>query len=418
MTTPGTIAGFPFYELEFGSRGEALFAAQLDRLIAETSRIGVTDLIFLAHGFRCDAADATALYSGLLANLRANLSRPEFASGPVNRTFAVAGVYWPSKEFRESFGASESVHTILSEIREHCATPDRADAIDRARSLLDRVETDRNVQDQFVASVLSAFDDGLNDSAEGLPLLHLWSGSDLLDRLRTAQPGSDGEGGIGTVPFAGPLLGGIGKFLNFVSWSAMKNLSGEVGANGLAASVLACRRALGSTRIHLVGHSLGGRLMAACCKTLGQQDAPRVDSLSLLEAAFSHFGFSPDAGSGQPGFFREVIECRIVAGPMIATFSKQDTVVGTVYALASRLARDSLQAIGDASDPYGGIGHNGAQRTAESTAIALHRAGDSYQWRRDIVTCLDGSAGLIAGHGDVTNPHVTYAIASAICGAA
>ena len=107
--------------------------------------------------------------------------------------------------------------------------------------------------------------------------------------------------------------------------------------------------------------------MTACCKSLAQQGAAPIDSLSLLEAAFSHFGFSPDAGSGQPGFFREVIESRIVRGAMIATFSKQDNVVGTAYAVASRLAHDSLQAIGDSCDPYGGIGHNGAQRTLEST---------------------------------------------------
>jgi hypothetical protein len=136
--------------------------------------------------------------------------------------------------------------------------------------------------------------------------------------------------------------------------------------------------------------------------------------LSLLEAAFSHFGFSHDAGWGQPGFFREVIESRIVRGPMISTFSKRDAVVGAAYAVASRLSRDRLQGIGDAADPYGGIGHNGALRTAESTGIALRQAGQPYQFGSGIVTCLDGSSGMITSHGDVTNPHVTYAIASAI----
>lgn len=414
-TSPQSIAGFSFYPLEFGASGEALSPPQLDRLIAESKRDGVTDLIFLAHGFRCNAADATTLYTNLLTTLRANLSRAEFATALTNRTFAIAAVYWPSKEFRESFGTTESVHATLSDLRKTCLTPDDAGAIDHARGLLDAVEINRNAQDQFVASVLSAFGDGRNDSAEGLPLLHLWRGSDLLDRLRTPQPAAEDEGGIGNIPLAAPVLGGVGRFLNFMTWSAMKSLSGEVGAKGLGASVMACRQELGNTRIHLAGHSLGGRVMAACCKALGEQRAPAIDSLSLLEAAFSHFGFSPDAGSGQPGFFREVIGSRIVVGPMISTFSKQDAVVGTVYACAARLAHDSLQAIGDASDPYGGIGHNGAQRTAESIAIALHRAGEPYRLRPGIVTCLDGSGGLITGHGDVTNPHVTYAIAWAIC---
>src|SRR6185312_15622675 len=130
-------------------------------------------------------------------------------------------------------------------------------------------------------------------------------------------------------------------------------------------------------------------------------------SLSLLEAAFSHFGFSPDAGWGQPGFFRDVIESQIVRGPIVATFSKLDSVVGNAYALASRLAGDRLQALGDSADPYGGIGYNGAQRTPESIAIRLHRRGQPYHFQPRIVTCLDGSAGLIASHGDITNTHVT-----------
>ena len=138
----------------------------------------------------------------------------------------------------------------------------------------------------------------------------------------------------------------------------------------------------------------------------------------MLEAAFSHFGFSPDAGWGQPGFFRDVIANQTVRGPIVSTFSKMDTVVGTVYALASHLAHDRLQAIGGAADPYGGIGHNGAQRTPESIAIRLHQQGQPYRFCPGMLTCLDGSAGLITSHADVTNAHVTYAIASAICTAA
>jgi hypothetical protein len=274
------------------------------------------------------------------------------------------------------------------------------------------------VQDEFVASVLNIFGDGSEDSAEGLPLLHQMPGSDLLDVLgRQSIPAGQVTGGILTLPAPHSIVRGIDTFLNFMSWAAMKKLSGDVGVKGLAPSVLAAQRALVGVRIHLAGHSLGGRLVTACASALAQQGASQLASLSLLEAAFSHYGFSPDAGWGKPGFFRDVIESGIVRGPIISTFSKQDAVVGTAYAVASRLAQDSLQAIGDAADHYGGIGHNGAQRTSESTALALLKDGEAYRLQPGIVTCLDGSAGLITGHEDITNPHVTWAIASAICGA-
>ena len=353
------------YELDFDTKGQSVSPLQLDRLITESKRTGATDLIFLAHGFRCSPSDATALYTNLLATLLPNLA------AMTDRTFAIAGVYWPSQEFRETYDS----HTSPNE---------------------------------FVASVLAKYGDGSDDPAEGLPLLHQFTEAELLAKLQS--------------PLESGVHNAIDKFLNFMSWAAMKKLSGEVGANGLAAAVRTCQNELPAARIHLAGHSLGGRLMSACCKSLGQQQAPhqarKVASLSLLEAAFSHFGFSPDAGWGQPGFFRDVIATQTVRGPIVATFSKLDSVVGTAYALASRLAHDRLQAIGDAGDPYGGIGHNGAQRTPESIAIRLHRQSQPYHLRPGMVTCLDGSAGLITSHNDITNAHVTYAIASAICAAA
>jgi hypothetical protein len=364
------------FELDFDTKGQPVSASQLARLIAESKRVGATDLIFLAHGFRCAQSDATTLYTNLLATLLPNLA------AMTKRTFAIAGVYWPSQEFRETCGND----------------------VPPAK---------------FVESILAKFGDGNDDPAEGLPLLHEFTGAELLHKLQSPlvdQPAR--EGGALSLPLADPVHEAIDKFLNFMSWVAMKKLSGEVGANGVAAAVRACQNELPAARIHLAGHSLGGRLMSACCKSLGRQQAPKIDSLSLLEAAFSHFGFSPDAGWGQPGFFRDVIAAQTVRGPIISTFSKLDSVVGTVYALASRLAHDRLQAIGDSADPYGGIGHNGAQRTPESIAIRLHRQGQPYQLRPGMITCLDGSAGLITGHGDVTNPHVTYAVASAICTAA
>jgi hypothetical protein len=154
--------------------------------------------------------------------------------------------------------------------------------------------------------------------------------------------------------------------------------------------------------------------MAGCAKALAQTPVVHADSLTLLEAAFSHFGLSAANREGTPGYFRDIITKNVVTGPMIATFSFQDTVVGHAYAIASRLAGDNVRAIGDANDPYGGIGRNGAQNCAEAVTEQLHLAGTPYQLRGQVVLCLDGSGGLIRDHGDVRNENVTYAFASAV----
>ena len=198
-----------------------------------------------------------------------------------------------------------------------------------------------------------------------------------------------------------------------MTWYTMKARSGTVGANGVAKAVRALKEAVPNIRLHLVGHSLGGLLMAACAKTLCDDPKLQPASFTLLEAAFSHYGFSSNNAQNTPGFFRAVLHQELVKGPFVSTFSAQDTVVGTIYAIASRLADQNVEAIGDASDMFGGIGRNGAQKTAEAVLQPLHAVGKPYTFQAGQILCLDGSGGLIKDHGDVRNPVVTWAFVSA-----
>jgi hypothetical protein len=154
--------------------------------------------------------------------------------------------------------------------------------------------------------------------------------------------------------------------------------------------------------------------MASCAKALSEAPPLRVDSLTLLEAAFSHFGFSDDNGHGASGFFRDVVDRQVVKGPFLSTFSKEDTVVGNAYAIMSRLACDNTREIGDASDEFGGIGRNGPQKTREVANFPFNKPGSAYSYRPGVINNLDGSGGFIKDHGDVMNEAVTYAFASAV----
>ena len=375
-----------------------------------------------------------------MATFREHLSGASFP-GLASRKYVVAGVYWPSKPFSETapggsvqgvdteIAQKEAVRTKLNDLKATVARPDQKPKLDAAIALLDQVSTSKAAQDQFVSLTLSLWDHSEADPTEGTDRIRATEGSVLLDKLKlpiivssggaraegsTMSVGSETTGntaGLGSM--FGSMFGRIGQFLNLTTWYVMKNRAGVVGAAGVAQAVRDLKTATPSVKIHLVGHSLGGRLMAGCAKSLAQTNS-HVESLSLLEAAFSHYGFSANNGKGQAGFFRDVIDKKVVTGPLIATYSAQDTVVGTVYAVASRLASDSVQEIGDANDPYGGIGRNGAQKTAESVTSALHAVGTPYQFQIPKINCLDGSGGLIKNHGDVTNSFVTYAFASVV----
>lgn len=416
------IEGFDVFPLAFNSQGAPERPQALDEMIDRAK--SATDAIFIAHGFRNDADDATHLYSSFLKTFRAHFSRPEFRT-VANRTFVVAAVYWPSKPFRETFADDDAGRTRglrppgaemaeakaqLEDLEEHDATPAHRRQLRNAIDLLPRLEGNLAAQDEFVALVLSVLDDAALDRTEGLPQLRGKPGSELLSRLSDPPPA--GTRGIGDV--IGSIAGGVGHFLNLTTWYVMKDRSGAVGGTGVAAAVRALDASHPAIRIHLVGHSLGGRLMAACAKALCDAPPVRPASLMLLEAAFSHFGFSPDNGRGNAGFFRDVVVKRIVKGPFVSTFSAEDTVVGKAYSIMSRLAGDNTREIGDAFDEFGGIGRNGPQRTKEVASTRLRPAGTAYEYKEGVINNLDGSGGLIKDHGDVTNEAVTYAFASAV----
>jgi len=440
-----SIHGFDFFSLNFDGDGKLISGEFED---CKRRAATATDAIFLAHGFRNDLNDATKLYTKFLDTFRAHLSRPEF-SELSKRNFVVAGVFWPSKPLPETFHSDEgsaqatdddapqmaAVTKKLENLKD--VSPAKAAALDQAAALLPSVKDDPAKQDKFASLVLSTLDGSQVDPTEGLDRIRQQDGSVMFQKLSgpivlpTQRPDDSGGastvGDVGTIGTSGgvesfgsffrSVLGGIDKFLNLTTWYVMKNRSGIVGATGVAQAVRDLKASNNNIRLHLVGHSLGGRLIASCAKSLAKDPILQPDSVTLLEAAFSHYGFSANNGKGTPGFFRDVIAKKVVKGPLLETFSYQDTVVGLTYAIASHLADDNSEAIGDANDLFGGIGRNGAQKTAESVAIKLKTPsspGDPYAFNTGIVTCLDGSGGLIKDHSDVTNENVTYAFAAAV----
>ncbi len=152
---------------------------------------------------------------------------------------------------------------------------------------------------------------------------------------------------------------------------------------------------------------------------MGRLDGPTIApaTLILLQAAFSHFGFSDGYDDDRhPGFFRPILAQKMIRGPIVVTHSIGDRAVGYAYPLASRLARQPASGLGDAGDRYGGIGRNGAQKTPEADAGRLLEPGDRYALTTQRLTNLNADH-VILNHSDIRKDEVAYAILSAVAAA-
>jgi pimeloyl-ACP methyl ester carboxylesterase len=104
-------------------------------------------------------------------------------------------------------------------------------------------------------------------------------------------------------------------------------------------------------KLHLVGHSFGGRLVTSAANALNGSKAAipeAVDSMTLLEAAYSHNGLAQNWDAAKPGSngaFRGVVDQVKVRGPIIITHSSHVFPMGTAYPMASRLRNQVADAL-------------------------------------------------------------------------
>jgi hypothetical protein len=214
--------------------------------------------------------------------------------------------------------------------------------------------------------------------------------------------------------FAG-MRAGARNALNLATYWTMKRRAGDTGRRGLAPVLRQLRADADDLRLHLVGHSFGGRLVAAAA--LGEDDgdpALPVESLTLLQAAFSHNGFGERVHRGRDGYFVEVLRQQRVRGPIVVTHTHNDRANRWAYPMASRLSRDRTANFGTAGDDFGAIGSNGAQRAAIATFDTMLGPDGVYadlgpgQLRN-----LRADA-FISDHGDVKGVEVAHLVVSVV----
>ncbi|MFI8423071.1 serine-threonine protein kinase [Streptomyces sp. NPDC085479] len=388
----------PYREIVFDKDGDGP-AGQGAELVA-LARRGVTDLVVFAHGWNNSPSGATRLYSDFFAPFPGLLAPGVEA--------AYAGVVWPSMMFTD-----EPVPDFRALVT---TLPEKERTIVRLTELVATAPAEEAAFAEFGALLRDLADvDGTGFAGDRAVPDFL-----LADPVETCAVFTAAL--TGTVPAAvlGGGLGGLWKggreALRQAAYYVMKKRAGHVGERGLGPLLAEVARAAPGLRVHLVGHSMGARLVAYGLRGLPGALRP-VRSMTLLQGAFSHYAFAARLphDPGRSGALKDM-QLR-VRGPVVACHSRHDTALGVLYPLASRAARDSASLTESparllARDPrWGAIGWDGVHGVpgaARRTLATVLRDGVPASG------CVSvDAADAVRSHSDIRRPELARVVVSA-----
>ncbi len=470
---------FRYQELEFAKDGSVVHPEEAAAVAGLAG--SVTDLIVMSHGWNNDMDEARGLYRALTASMSAVLpSAPIHLGGRSLGVLGVLWPSKRFTDAELIPGGAAGLvtdPTLPDDLRgmsDAFAADDAQAKLDRAAELADQLDDSLAARNEYADVLRSLIRPASAEPADAADELFSLSGDDLLQRLQNAMIAAmtglppigapAGLGGVQALPPVGVGLGGIGglggpaarggmggmggiggiggggvggigggeigaaaglfdgvsaiwskgrALLNYLTYYTMKGRAGDIGAGSLGPILSAS--VVGKTRLHLVGHSFGARLVTAAANSLPAPGS--VSSISLLQAAFSHNSFAVNWIPGQNGGFRHLIDNNCITGSMIITHTRNDKAVGIAYAIASSIAGQNAEDVGDANSQYGGLGSNGAQHTPEAdNGQPLQAAGSAYTFSNRVVYNLLADQ-FISGHGDVTNPAAANAVLQAVAAA-
>ncbi|MFD8014015.1 serine-threonine protein kinase [Streptomyces sp. NPDC058955] len=390
----------PYREIVFDKDGDGP-AGQAAELVA-LARRGVTDLVVFAHGWNNSPSGATRLYSDFFAPFPGLLA-PGVEAG-------YAGVVWPSMMFTD-----EPVPDFRALVT---TLPEKERTVVRLTELVALAPAEEEAFAEFGALLRELADvDGAGVAADGrVPDFLLADPVETCAVFTGALEAEVPEALLGAGDGLGRLWKGGREALRQAAYYVMKKRAGQVGERGLGPLLAEVARSAPGLRVHLVGHSMGARLVAYALRGLPGALRP-VRSMTLLQGAFSHYAFAARLphDPGRAGALKD-LQLR-VRGPLVACHSRHDTALGLLYPLASRAARDSAslaEPLGRlvARDPrWGAIGWDGVQGVpgaARRTLATVLRDGVPASG------CVSvDAAEAVRSHSDIRRPELAGVVVSA-----
>jgi hypothetical protein len=450
-------APWPYWTIQFDRDG-ASKPEDLTTVLDEVAASNLSDLIVMSHGWNNDVGTASVLYQrwfGMLPPLLAT------------KSVGTLGVMWPSMLWPDepvpgtgggaaALPATMSPGAPVASLAPVYPDPAQRELLDQLSVLLDEQSQDPAALDHFheLMQQLAATepqDVALEDASqlqmlkEDPQALATRFAIKLTEANAAAggqvQPatGSDQGGAavVGSVASYGAddaapaaalpgqisswLWNGAKEALRQLTYWQMKRRAGIVGESGLGPFLAALHQRAPRLRVHLIGHSFGGRLVSFALAGLPSTEASPVASVTLLEGALSHFAFAselPQDTSRSGGLSGMTTR---VSGPLLACYSSHDLALAIFYPAASMAARDDAAALAeDLTFRWGAIGHDGAQAMSMSVpVISLGPARTHYRFVSGQFTNIEASAVVSQGgppsgaHGDIFHPELAWAMLSA-----
>lgn len=420
----------PYYIIPFDKRGVCQGPETRAHLLRELENGGYSDVFLFSHGWNNDWTVATERYENFIGGYM-KMRRDRALAVPDGFKPLLVGIFWPSTALvftdaekgpdiaaADPGAIDEAIAEERRELDELAAElePEQAEALYR----LAQQETLSEAQARELAEIALALrggdDDelGLDDSMSADELVEVWKAEAAESEADDDIDDLLGGGGGAQAAGAGGLLSKLDprKLVRSLTVYQMKDRAGRVGARGvgpLLRDVLAgC-----DARVHLIGHSYGGKIVLSATSFGG--DLPRkVRSMLLLQPAVSHLCFADVVPTtDRPGGYRVALER--VENPIFSTFSRHDVPLTQLFHNALRrkgdLGEAKIAAAGDPPSKYAALGGFGPRRAGQRI-VDIKDAGDEYELEDGVeIYGLEGSR-TIKGHGKISNESTWWALYS------
>lgn len=402
------LAGFPYVEVSFDRRGAVMEPAHVTAAQALVRDGPIDDLLVLVHGWNSTPEAARGRYTRYLEHARTLLGG-ELRTPFQHRRLGALGLVWPSipdMVLDDPLDAPlETTVTAALTAFPVDTHPQLHAALTALQATSVRAMTDgqrRALRDAAMTEVVTSATFGNEPRVPGRDLT-----AERIDGILSEPVGAPARANVTSAPLGGtdPISTFLRQIIVYASYYQMKDRAGFIGENGVRGLLRDLRKARPDVRLHLLGHSFGGRLVTAAARGSDGDPALPVDSLHIVQGAFSHYAFAQATAKTPVGYFRRVVTDAQVRGPILVTHTANDLAVGVAYVIASALA-GQIDRIRPEESLYGAIGNDGALHTSAERLVLtddlpLHfRPGTVYNLQAD----------MIPNHGDVEQYAVVRAV--------